>query len=83
MLGVTDKTNAASLNVSCPSPPETGIWTPCLIWAVWLSKENSFGLEIVLLSPSFSKASSCNFNTADPVFLNIPIPLEAPTALKL
>ena len=31
ILGVTVKTKAASLNVSWPSPPETGICTPCLI----------------------------------------------------
>ena len=34
MLGVTVITNAASLKVSAPSPPETGIASPCLIVAV-------------------------------------------------
>ena len=83
MLGVTVNTRAASLKVSCPSPPETGIWSPCFIWAVWLSKENNFGLEIVLLNPSASRASNWSFSTAEPVFLSIPIPLVAPIALKL
>ena len=29
--------------VSAPSPPETGICSPCLIVAVWLSKEKILG----------------------------------------
>ena len=34
ILGVTVITTAASLKVSAPSPPETGICSPCLIVAV-------------------------------------------------
>jgi hypothetical protein len=48
-----------------------------LIVAVWLSRENIFGLEIILDKPCFSKASNSTFNTAEPVFFNIPIPLVA------
>ena len=48
-----------------------------------MSKVNNFGLETVLPRPWDSSASSSNFNTAEPVFLNIPIPLVAPAVPKL
>ena len=51
--------------------------------AIWLSKVNNLGLEIVLPKPSVSNASSCNFKTIEPVLLKIPIPLVAPATLKL
>ena len=65
------------------SVPATGIWTPWVIDATWLSSVNNLGLEIVFPKPSFSKASIWSFKTAEPVFLRTPIPLVAPIALKL
>ena len=38
---------------------------------------------MIFPNPKLSKAVISAFNTADPVFLKIPIPLVAPVALKL
>ena len=82
MLGVIFKIRAASTNWGALSPlPGNCICTPCFICAGWLSRENNFGFEIVLLIPSVSNASNWIFNTAEPVLLKTPIPLvAAPTA---
>ena len=82
MLGVIFKIRAASTSWGALSPlPGSCICTPCFICAGWLSKENNFGFEIVLLIPSVSNASNWIFNTAEPVLLKTPIPLvAAPTA---
>ena len=45
-----------------------------------MSKVNTLGFEIVLPKPWDSKAVISAFNTADPVFFKIPIPLVAPAA---
>ena len=50
--------------------------------ANWLSKVNTFGLEIVLPNPIDSNAVISAFNTPLPVLFNIPIPLVAPVAAK-
>ena len=42
-----------------------------------MSNVNTFGLEIVRPKPLASSAVISAFNTADPVFFNIPIPLVA------
>ena len=45
-----------------------------------MSKVNTFGFEIVLPKPLFSKACISAFNTPEPVLFKIPIPLVAPAA---
>ena len=50
--------------------------------ATWLSNVNTFGFEIVFPNPNDSSAVISAFNTAEPVFFNIPIPLVAPVAAK-
>ena len=50
--------------------------------ATWLSNVNTFGFEIVFPNPNDSSAVISAFNTAEPVFFNIPIPLVAPAAPK-
>ena len=85
MLGVTVIFKAASLNeVSAPSAEldAYGISSPCVIVATWLSKVNIFGFEIVFPKPNISRAVISVFNTAEPVFRNIPMPLVAPAAVK-
>ena len=41
-----------------------------------------FGFDIVFPKPWISSAVISVFNTAEPVLLNIPIPLVAPAAVK-
>ena len=45
--------------------------------ATWLSKVKIFGFDIVFPKPWISSAVISVFNTAEPVLLNIPIPLVA------
>ena len=47
-----------------------------------MSNVNTFGFEIVFPNPNDSSAVISAFNTAEPVFFNIPIPLVLPAAEK-
>ena len=55
---------------------------PCVIFAFFPLIVNNFGLDNVLESPSFSRASISTFNCLDPTFLIIPNP-EVPSTKKL
>jgi hypothetical protein len=43
----------------------------------------TFGLDNIVVAPSFCSAVSSNFNTVAPTDLNIPRPLVAPATGKL